>query len=484
MTLRAGDLRFVSSRLVRTAVVDVGSDPRLTEVAQGLRESGVVVTDTATSPVDLLIATAAGPHRTPRPLARTCVLLGRGGLRDRRMTGRAALPLTVRGDVTRPTALVPLRPPDALRHYLSVVAAPRASRERARNRAVTAALRLRLPVQRISPATTLTVVGEHSAEQGAPAMVAAAAHLGVPVDVCWMLALGSGDDLQRAVFHLLDRGSPRWVLKFCRVPGVDAPFVRDQKGLQLAHAAGPAVTAHSPTHLGRFELGGSAASLETAAPGRPLLELLNGRPLSLVDDIADWVIRMGTATADSSAALGPERDRLIRFVLPRWTRAGGPGDIVERLPPLPAVLQHNDLGSWNIISDGHSFAAVDWESARAAGLPLWDLLYLLADVLARMDGPAAPEILLERAIALFAGRSRHSQRLFRWVRAAVAALALPHQSVGPLAALCWMHHGLSPLGRSVALAGAPAAPTGHLARMGDAWLAHPELGVRWSAWSA
>ena len=148
------------------------------------------------------------------------------------------------------------------------------------------------------------------------------------------------------------------------------------------------------------------------------------------------------------------------------------------------MLQHNDLGSWNVISDGQGFMAIDWESARPAGLPLWDLCYFLADALPRLEGPADRDTYLDRTLRLFGGHSQYSALLFRWVRAAVTALAIPPVAVGPVVTLCWLHHGLSADARARALGGSAAAPLGHLAVLGSHWLADPGLGPSWSAWTA
>jgi hypothetical protein len=330
--------------------------------------------------------------------------------------------------------------------------------------------------------TTLTLVGEQRASDPArrPVLLQAAESLGVRSTGSWVLSLGTGDDLQRAVFHVLERRQPAWVVKFSRVPGFDASFLRDAAGLELARLAGGAAAAHAPGYLGRFAVDGLTASVETAAVGTQLLRLLPARPLRLLADIADWTTRMALETRRPAADLAPERARLRAMTAAEGSRSL-PADLVDRVPALPAVLQHNDLGSWNIISDGRGFTAVDWESAQAGGLPLWDLLYFAADVLPRLDGPADVDTLLARTLRIFAGESRHSRLLFRWVRDAASALQVPSPAWGPIAALCWLHHGRSASLREESLGEAVPVTPGHLARLAPAWLAHPGLGVDWPA---
>jgi hypothetical protein len=323
-----------------------------------------------------------------------------------------------------------------------------------------------------------TVVPEPGTRSGPPAILQAAGSLGVRSDD-WLLSLGTGDALQRAVFHVLDGPEAAWVVKFSRVPGYRSSFARDEAGLALAAAAGGVVAAHAPRHLGLLEVGGLTASVETAAPGRQLLHLLRTGPMSLVDGIAAWIGDVGEQTARPAPALEGERARLRRLVATDGARLGIPADLVDRLPQVRGVLQHNDLGSWNIISDGRGFTVVDWESARDVGFPLWDLLYFAADVLPRLDGPADVDTLVRRTLRVFAGDSPHSARLFGWLKPAADRAGVPTSALGSLATLCWLHHGQSAGHRETALEGAAPAPLGHLALLAPSWAEHPGLGVAW-----
>ncbi|MGY1745224.1 hypothetical protein [Blastococcus sp. SYSU D00695] len=479
MTLRAADLRFLLPHPVETAlVVGDGRLPGMSALAAGLREAGVQVHHRAPrAPLDLVVAPGGDGAAGLRTPARTHVLLGRGGIRaaDGRRPGR---PYLLRGTAAAPRLLLPLRPAGPLDYHLRTMATPASRLTRARLRGGAALVgHLPRPWPLIPSGALVTVVSDGAPADSAPAVLQAVAHLGVATDGRWLLALGTGDELQRAVFLVLDGPDPAWAVKFSRVPGHRASFLRDEAGLALARAAGGPVAAHAPAHLGRVEVGGLTASVETAAVGRQLVHLLPRQPLRLLDAVADWTVQLGRSTARPPAALEPERARLSRLLADSDLDPG----LLDRLPPLPAVLQHNDLGSWNIVSDGERFTVLDWESAREAGLPLWDLLYFAADVLARLDGPADAPTLLRRALAVLAGESPHSPRLFRWLHAAAEAAGVPDAALGPLATLCWAHHGTSAARRQADLRGAAPAPLGHLALLAPAWLAHPALGVDWPA---
>ncbi len=75
--------------------------------------------------------------------------------------------------------------------------------------------------------------------------------------------------------------------------------------------------------------------------------------------------------------------------------------------------------------------------------------------------------------------------LFRWTRAAVERLSIPPESVGKLATLCWLHHGLSHRARGAAVdrhARGGETMTPAAASYAQAWLADPALGSGWSRW--
>jgi hypothetical protein len=325
-----------------------------------------------------------------------------------------------------------------------------------------------------------------------PAFVGAAEELGVPNDVTWFLTFGQGDSLSRNAFQLFRAGfdQPEWILKFARVAGYSERFDNDERGLQLARAAGDVIAAHAPRLVGRFEVDGVHASVETAAAGRRLRDVLviPGRrtdKLRLIERIGDWILELGRLTQSSPAALEAERQRLRSDVIPSSNELGARSELVDALPPLPAVAQHNDLGTWNVVADNGDFVVVDWENVREAAFPLWDLLYFLADALVLLDGSDAPEQRPARIARLFAGEAPSSPLLFSWVRRAVEAAAVPLDATGAVATLCWLSHSLSASAHNVDLAaftpGDPPRMHG-LEGMARTWMAHPALGPSWSVW--
>lgn len=489
---RAADLRFVLVASPRTALVL--DAPR---VAAALERAGVTISD-STRPgisthgggidpeaLDIVVATPAllGAALAANP--RSIVLTGctrRAASQRLARAGYSVTRLLVRRGPTGPRLFVPAHGP-ALRHALLRWWRPPGRLRALRNEVIAALVACGVPI----PRTMFTIA---TLTPGPPWPVEHATSLGVPADATWMFAPGVGDELQRAAFHLFAPGrtAPSWVLKLSRVANNAPPFEADEHGLRLAAQAGPLTSARAPRLFGRLDLGGLPASLESAAPGRPLNELLatSGRTRAkraAIDAIAEWVIGVGVETSGASGALTAERSRLAHLSAPASVA-------VALLPTVPGVLAHHDLGTWNIVvAAGADFTVIDWESARRPAMPLWDLLYFLTDALVALDGPATPDAQVRTAISLLRGEHRSSRLFFAWVQTYANRLALPDESVGPLTTLCWEHHASSHVERSAALrdtaAGQPAPPPAELsflARLAAPWAADTALGPDWSAW--
>jgi hypothetical protein len=486
VSLHRVDPRFVLPHRVRRAVVLDG----LEEWRAGLVSAGIEVSEEASDrgPPDVVVSPArlAGEARSTR--ARSIIV---EGSRERPFRGGdyQARRLLLRPTRERPTLALPLEQPSPVSYALERWSVLDRRWKVARMRAA------RVLVSRgLFPSWPSPVVTVASQSAGPPTLVAAASELGVPSDVRWFLTFGQGDALSRNAFQLFRAGAdrPEWVLKFARVAGYSQRFDSDEWGLRLARAAGDVVAAHAPRMVGRFDVDGVHASLETAAAGRRLRDVLRTPgdrtvQLRLIERIADWILELARLTQTSPEAMRPEQERLRSEVVPRWSELGVHSELVEELPPLAAVAQHNDLGTWNVVVDDGDFVVVDWENAREAALPLWDLLYFLGDALVLLDksDASAPERLPGRMARLFAGEAPSSPLLFAWVRRAVEAAAVPADAVGAVATLCWLSHSLSAGAHNVDIAAFTPRdpPRMHgLEGIARAWMAHPALGPSWSAW--
>ena len=199
------------------------------------------------------------------------------------------------------------------------------------------------------------------------------------------------------------------------------------------------MTDHAPRLLARFTVDGLNASLETAATGERLTRLLartsRAHGVRLIEDVAGWIVATGTVTRAEPADLAAEQARLRDEVVPHWADRGVEERLVTSLPEISAVLQHNDVGPWNIITDETSFTVVDWESARRHGLPLWDLVYFLTEALAGVDRVVDADR-DEYTVRLYRGALPSSATLFEWIRRGIQAAEIPPEAVGSIITLC------------------------------------------------
>jgi hypothetical protein len=480
VTLRRVDSRFLLPHPVHRAAVLGGIDGWV----EGLERAGVSVAARPAELLDLAVAPVAQAREALALGARAVILEGRGG----RAVGRAGLErksyLPLPGP-TDPLVFVPLGSGGPARYGFAQWAFAGSPWKVVRNRAAGALAGAGL----LPPVRSQVTVG--MAQVGPPFVVRAARDLGVPEDVQPLLLAGQGDDYSRATFLLFERNGeePSWALKFARLPVRLTSFERERSGLELARETGGVVAARAPRWLGSFEAEGLQCTLESAARGRTLLALLRSSPRvaarkRTVGAVCDWLLEVARTTRAEPAALLDERRRLAEDVLPRW---GVDPSLVDDLPEIPAVLQHNDLGSWNIVADAQGFTVLDWENAVRNGLPLWDLFYFLADAAAQLDGAAEPGERATHFERLFLGEAQSSSLLFAWTRALVEALEIPPSAVGAIATLCWLHHGVGGQLRAEET-GDPRASShvafGLYAELAERWLRHPGLGSTWSAWRA
>jgi hypothetical protein len=485
LSIWRADPRFVLPNPVERAVVLGGLGGWL----EGLGQAGVETTDrfTADSVPPLVVAPVELAGDAIASGAGSIILEGRGGASALRQAGFETQRLVPTPSISAPRHLVRVDHTRASVYAIEHSSAPASVKKRLRNTIAKAFLaRGRFP--EVVPIVT---VGTRSVAP--PFLVAEAARFGAPGDPEWFMTLGGGDALSRSVFHLFAPGEnePGWVVKFARVPGYTAPFERDERGLRLARTAGEAVGQRVPRILGRFEAAGLHASLEISARGYRLTDLLRrGLPrdekVRVVDSVAAWILELGQRTAGDAGALAEERDRLAREVVPRWAGAAISPTLVESIPDIPSVVEHGDIGAWNVIArDTEEFFVIDWESVREHGFPLWDLTFFLADALLQLDGGDTEAAQNQHTAQLFRGEIPSSEILFRWIRAGVEAFGIPPDAVGSIVTLCWLHHGIADN-----LRGETRGTLGVGSRWGEVgaeriagvWMNEPGLGPTWNSW--
>ena len=349
---------------------------------------------------------------------------------------------------------------------------PTSRRARLRNRAIAS------PAFRF--ASKLTVAGTAPLIPYPLQVAATAAKL--PATGTCFLQLGSGDDLQRVVMQAFDptRPQPTWVTKFSRVSG--APDRSDREFRVLAHLrdSGPNVEQHLPRLLAQFPLHDSQAIVESAAPGTVLTAHLraagSNNARAMYEAALQWAIDLSVTTKQVRTN---EVDGELSQLLEEW---GGSG-IRSRLTEVPQCVAHNDLGTWNIQTDGRTFTVVDWESASIAGLPIGDVAYLVSDALAVLYGPEDDDERAQWCCQLWRGDLDVSQVAFEWLARAANALGISVDAASALVTVSWLRHGLSQERRATFLSG-KEANEGYLGKVSSYWMNDSKLGFDWVAYAS
>jgi Phosphotransferase enzyme family len=469
------DARFLLPHAVRRAVI-LG---KLDGWRWGLQRLGVDTTGPTAESPDLVVAVSSQARRAVALRPAAVILEGRGGSRTLRAAGFRVSRYLPLPSLERPGILLPLEQPAPAEYALTRWTVASRRWKGARNRLLLALIRQ----ARFPPIRDLIAVGLRNDQP--PHVLQTASRLGTPARPEWFLTPSERriEEQGRNVFHVFVPGSsvPEWVVKVARVPGYVLPFEREARGLQEAAQAGRCVLDHAPRPLGRIDVDGHPASVETAAVGERLIHLLasfrsRAWKIAAIDRVAAWLIRVARETEAPPERLDEYRRLLDSGLLLEWRSRGIPADLVSRIPPVRAVFVHGDLKSYNLVVSKEELTAIDFERARRFGFPLFDLLVFLPDALAALDGAMGAEARVDHFRRLFRGELRSSPILFTWLARAVEASAIPPDAVGSLTTLCLVHRP------GVPVEAVPATEAGSRARMAHAWLSDPILGPEWRRW--
>jgi len=227
---------------------------------------------------------------------------------------------------------------------------------------------------------------------GLPDALAAAAvarHPGAPPIAAWLEQDDSHVVLGGTTALVVRRGSLVAVAK------AGAHASAERRALETLGPAARAAGAAVPYPVREVSLD-TPVLVQTGLSGRAASISLTRDPRrlpALLDEVTSWLGRWNTGTA-TDGTLTP--DLLERELLLPARRADIPAGYAAWLAkrcaqaegtPIKLVAVHNDLTTANILVDGDApLAVIDWEAAEPSGLPLKDLLYLVADARAASQG--------------------------------------------------------------------------------------------------
>jgi hypothetical protein len=281
----------------------------------------------------------------------------------------------------------------------------------------------------------------------------------------WRCALSAiGDYNTQKVLALLsppDAAAPAVIVKMTRDASVVARLETERDALRALAALGVA-EGRVPRVLFAGRHAGLAVVGETVVEGRPFDRerghraadaAVDGPGRHPVDDAVAWLTDLGLRSARPAAAVDVADamdDLLARFVAScRPERA-----LVDRLEaavsalrtsdqPLPLVFQHGDPGTWNmLVREDGSAVLLDWENADQAGMPLWDLFYLLRSHAVGTGHRAGTMRRLAAVERYLFDASPLSDMVVTAVHGYADRVGISRELVEPLFHLCWMHQAL------------------------------------------
>ena len=248
----------------------------------------------------------------------------------------------------------------------------------------------------------------------------------------------------------------------------------------MAAAAGESVTERAPRYVGRARAGRLPFSVESAAPGGPLVGVLRSprpgwRKLAAVDAVAAWLVDVAAGTQGEPLPPGAARRAIVEAAEVDLSPLEGlpffaPGTVDEllgRIARVPRVVMHGDLDVEHVLVADDDFTVIDWAGGTTTGLPLLDLAFFLGRALPLADGELDDPSLTpgEAMGGLIRGEAPSSPRLFDWLTRAAEISSLGDEQVAALVSLTWLRF-------------ATAGRVHH----DETWFSDPRLGPDWPAW--
>ncbi len=262
----------------------------------------------------------------------------------------------------------------------------------------------------------------------------------------------------KVTFYLFNElgKTPEIVVKMTRAPRFNYRLENEHRILSLLKEKGFVSPDTYPEPL-FFDYHHDLAVLgERAIQGHPFRKRTQANATCpLARQAIDWLVQLGTASADdrlaSAAEVAESLSELFRrfnevYSLTKEERAFLT-DQIERLrnepQRFPLVFQHGDPGTWNIlVSESERVIFLDWEAGEAHGIPLWDLFYFMKTFGSWISRTQGSHDGLANFARHFLMASPLGQLQAEVVRRYCCSVGLEPALVEPLFYTCWMHRAL------------------------------------------
>jgi hypothetical protein len=279
----------------------------------------------------------------------------------------------------------------------------------------------------------------------------------------WGLVAHGQYTSRKVLFFLFDGASeaPAYVVKMTRDRALNPRLENEQRALTLLAERGLGDSETLPRVAFYGHHGGLAIVGETVVDGVPFRKRASGAAdCRYLRSAVDWLVDLGAATADPSAAPPHHVAHGLETLFNRFTRiyqvtpeqreflAGQIATIAKSQSAFPLVFQHGDPGAWNILATPSGRAAfLDWEAFEQRGMPLWDLFYFLRSYGVWSARKAGTSDSLKGFSRQYLADSALGALLVDVAGRYCARSGLAPELVEPLFYTCWMHRSLKEAAR-------------------------------------
>lgn len=274
----------------------------------------------------------------------------------------------------------------------------------------------------------------------------------------WGLSARGEYSSRKVLFFLFDGSDhdPQYIVKMTRDSSLNARLVNECQALKVLHAKRIGQHATLP-QVAFFGYHNQLAIVgETAIQGLPFAQHTTAdADCPYARNALNWLVDLGIATEDRTAATTLDVAEGLQHLLNRFVQIYDPSPehraflaeqvrlVAQHTGAFPAVFQHGDPGTWNVmVTQSKQIAFLDWEAAEPQGMPLWDLFYFIRSYSGDIARARGIGNRLQGFAQQFLTTSPLNDVFCKTVQHYCAALDLPQALIAPLFYTCWIHRAL------------------------------------------